>query len=89
MSQLPATYLISDHAREEAERREIPLEIVDQVMVSPGQIVHGHSGRMIYQSQIEISGTLYLVRAIVTDADPRMVVMVYRTSKIEKYWSRL
>jgi len=34
-------------------------------------------------------GTLYLVRVVV-DAGPHdeMVVTVYRTSKIEKYWSK-
>ena len=81
------TYRISDHAREEAERRGIPLAVVHAVMESPGQIVEAHRDRKTYQSQVDISGKLYLVRVIVEVTDPLTVVTVYRTSKIEKYWS--
>ncbi len=81
------TYHITDHAREEAERRGIPLDILGRVMESPGQIVHAHSDRKAYQSKVEIDGKLYVVRAIVEMSEPLTVVTVYRTSKIEKYWS--
>ena len=42
----------------------------------------------MYQSQIELRpGRMFLVRAIVAeDADPPVVVTVYRTRKIAKYW---
>lgn len=33
-----------------------------------------------------MDGTLYLVRAIVESADPVIVITVYRTSRLEKYW---
>ncbi len=81
------SYLISDHAREEAQRRGISIEIIEQIMVQPGQIVDAHSGRQAYQSQITIDDKLYLVRVFVEDTDPKTVVTVYRTSKIKKYWS--
>jgi len=81
------TYRISHHAREEAERRGIPLDVLQGVMESPGQIVDAHSDRKAYQSKVEIKGKLYVVRAIVEATDPLTVVTVYRTSKIEKYWS--
>jgi len=81
------TYRISDHAREEAERRGIPLDILQTVMESPGQIIEAHSDRKAYQSKVEIDGKLYVVRAIVEMTDPLTVVTVYRTSKVEKYWS--
>jgi hypothetical protein len=81
------TYRLTDHAREEAERRGIPLAVLQTVMETPGQIIDSHSDRKAYQSKVEIDGKLYVVRAIVEQADPLTVVTVYRTSKIEKYWS--
>ncbi len=80
-------YRITDHAREEAERRGIPLDVLHKVMEAPGQIIAAHSDRKAYQSKVEIDGKLYVVRAIVENTDPLTVVTVYRTSKIEKYWS--
>ena len=40
-----------------------------------------------YQSQLDFGGRIFLVRAIVAeDVVPNLVVTVYRTSKISKYW---
>lgn len=83
---LPA-YRITDHAREEAERRNIPLDVLQRVMEAPGQIIDAHSDRKAYQSKVEIDGKLYVVGAIVEMIDPLTAVTVYRTSEIEKYWS--
>jgi len=80
-------YRISDHAREECARRGIPLSVLQEVLESPDQIVDTHHNRKVYQSKIEINGKLYVVRAIVENTDPLTVITVYRTSKIEKYWS--
>ena len=80
-------YRISDHASEEANRRGIPLEVLQSVMESPGQIVAVHSERRAYQSKVMMNDKLYVVRAIVEMTDPLTVVTVYRTSRIEKYWS--
>lgn len=85
MSKLP--YRVSNHALEEAQRRGIPMELIQEVMASPGQIVAAHSGRKVYQSKVDIDGALYLVRIIVELGDPASIIAVYRTSKIEKYWS--
>ena len=43
---------------------------------------------MAYQSQLDFGGgRIFLVRAIVrVDIDPAVVVTVYRTSEIAKYW---
>ena len=81
------TYHITDHAREEAALRGIPLDVVRTVMESPGQVIAAHGDRKAYQSKVEINSKLYVVRAIVEMTDPPTVVTVYRTSKIEKYWS--
>lgn len=83
----PSDYYLTNHAREEAARRSIPLDVLDDVLRAPTQIVVTHSGRKAYQSQVHIDGKLYLVRAIVEETDPLTVITVYRTSKIEKYWS--
>lgn len=79
---------ISRHAREEMERRAIPLNIVETVLQTPQQIVDEYGNKKAYQSIMDIgTGKDYLVRVIVNDAvDPAKVVTVYRTSKISKYW---
>lgn len=80
-------YRLTDHAREEAERRSIALDLIESTVNTPGQIVDAHSERKVYQSQHEIEGKLYLIRVIVEETDPLTVITVYRTSNIKKYWS--
>ncbi len=47
-------------------------------------------GREVVHSRIEFAGRRYLVRVFVeVDRSPVEVVTVYRTSKIDKYWSLL
>jgi hypothetical protein len=77
----------STHAREEAARRNIPLEVLHQVMETPDQVVAVHSQRQAYQSKVVMDAKLYVVRVIVEMTDPPTVITIYRTSKIEKYWS--
>lgn len=84
---MPVDYRLTDHAHEEMERRSIPLEILERVLTEPEQIVEGHKGRKTYQSRVEINDRQYLIRAIIEETDPITVVTVYRTSKIDKYWS--
>ncbi len=81
---------ISRHARDEMNRRGIPLNIVEIVLQNPGQIVDEHGNKKAYQSIIDArTGKNYLVRVILNDTvDPAKVVTVYKTSKIEKYWRK-
>jgi len=81
-------YRLSKHARQECQRRRIPLSIVDAVMSAPQQMVPERDGKQAYQSQLVFGdGRTFLVRAIVDDRDePATVVTVYRTTKVEKYW---
>jgi len=81
-------FKLSRHALEEIERRGIPRDLLDQVLQNPQQILPERDGKKIYQSQVEFGESkLFLLRAIVNDAvEPAVVVTVYRTSKIEKYW---
>lgn len=82
------TFEISRHAREEMERRAIPLNIVESVLQHPQQIVDEYGNKKAFQSIIDLgNGKDYLVRVIVNDTlDPARVVTVYKTSKVMKYW---
>jgi hypothetical protein len=78
----------SRHALEEMARRGISQPTVDDVLAHPQQVLDTPDGKKVYQSQVDFGGgRLFLVRAIVAeDVDPNLVVTVYRTSKISKYW---
>jgi hypothetical protein len=61
---------------------------VDAVLRSPEQVVPEHDGRVAYQSRVAMdAGQIFLLRVLVVqDVDPAVVITVYRTSKIAKYW---
>jgi hypothetical protein len=82
------TFVFSRHALDEIVRRRIPRHSVDDVLNSPQQVVDTPDGKKAYQSQLDFgSGKLFLLRVIVAfDVDPPLVVTLYRTSKINKYW---
>lgn len=69
-------------------RRGIPQHMVDDVLANPQQIIDMPDGKKAYQSQIDFGGgRIFLLRVIVAvDVAPNLVVTVYRTSKIGKYW---
>jgi hypothetical protein len=81
-------YKLSRHARLEMERRGIALDLLEHVLHNPQQIVMETRGKKAYQSIIDFgAGKKFLVRAIVADEnDPPVVITIYRTSKIHKYW---
>lgn len=80
-------YELSAHVKQEMERRDIPLAIVETVLASPGQKVPEHGNVICYQSKVEINQRIYLIRVMVNEtAVPSKVVTAYRTSKIDKYW---
>ena len=82
--------VLSDHARTQAARRGLSEEVVLGVARSPEQRLAVRPGREVRQSRIGMpaGGTLYLVRVVVDSGpDADTVVTVYRTSKIDKYWS--
>jgi hypothetical protein len=81
-------FSLTPHAEQELERREIPRAFLNLVLQNPEQVVTERDGRRAYQSQFEFAnGKVYLVRAIVDEeAEPSVVITVYRTSRISKYW---
>jgi hypothetical protein len=82
------TFRYSHHAETELALRRIPRALVDQILCNPQQVVPERPPKKAYQSQVDVGdGRMMLVRAVVDDTvEPAVVVTVYRTSKISKYW---
>lgn len=78
---------ISNHAKEQMELRNIPLQVVMKVLEYPQQVIT-QEGKKIYQSIVNFEGEgNYLVRVFVNiDKIPNLVITVYRTSKLDKYY---
>ncbi len=83
-------YRVSRHARQEMERRNIPAEIVQAILEEPQQVIEHSGGKKVYQSKVEFKkGKTFLVRVFVAEkGDIPVVVTVYRTGKIQKYWGQ-
>ena len=81
-------FLVSRHAEEKMARRQIPRARLEAVLENPEQRVREPGDKEILQSLFATEdGKMYLVRAVLAmDKDPPVVVTVYRTSKVEKYW---
>ena len=72
---------------EELEKRKLPLSLLEEVLEAPEQKVPEVEEITCYQSRVEIDGKRYLLRVMVNGTvSPPVVVTVYRTSKITKYW---
>jgi len=76
-------FTFTPHAMDEMAERDIPLYVVLIVLGFPQAILPEQKGRNAYQSEVEINGKTYIVRAIVEPDGT--VVTVYRTSKVRKY----
>ena len=81
-------FRFSKHAESELVLRQIPREFVEEVLRQPQQIVPERPPKKAYQSQVDFgSGSIFLLRVIVDDTvEPAIVVTLYRTKKINKYW---
>jgi hypothetical protein len=81
-------FYITRHAEEQCERRGISIEILDAVLQNPEQVVEDEEGKRIYQSQVDFeTGKTYLIRAVVSEkTKPAIVITVYKTSQISRYW---
>ena len=81
-------FKFSKHAEAELILRQIPREFAEEVLRHPQQIVPERPPKKAYQSQVDFGGgRTFLLRVIVDDTvEPAMVVTVYRTTKINKYW---
>lgn len=85
--QFPSAVL-SAHARTEIARRGLPADQVSSALAHPDQVLMVRTGRVVLHKRYESAGREYLLRLFVDfDREPPVVVTLYRTSKIEKYWS--
>jgi len=81
------TFVFSKHVLEELKERNIPRNLVEQVLQAPQQKVPEVENVTCYQSRIDMKGKEYLLRVMVNErVNPAKVVTVYRTSKVTKYW---
>jgi hypothetical protein len=83
--------VISDHARFEMARRQLSEEMVKSVAQNPQQIVKLKKERRVYQNKYYDSSEdkEMLLRVICEERHNLLfVVTVYKTSKVEKYWSK-
>lgn len=79
-------FRLSIHAQEQLADRRLPFQLLQIVLENPQQIIE-EDGIKIYQSQFDRDGKLQLFRVFVDDSfDPVVVVTIYVTSKIAKYW---
>lgn len=83
-----AHYMLSSHVLQEMARRGVSRQVVVGILAQPEQVVPGQDNRTIYQSRLDNEeGKTYLVRVVVDEQiDPPVVITVYRTSKVRKYW---
>ena len=78
---------LSNHAKEQIEDREIPVDMVLAVVKNPAQKYFNDIDETVCQSKVIFGEKTYLLRVFVNFAkNPPVVISVYRTSKINKYW---
>ena len=82
-------FRLSEHAKSELLRRQISMELAMQVAQEPDQIIPARNGLECRQSKFyeESSNKEYLLRVIVSPKiTPNVIVTLYKTSKLDKYW---
>lgn len=84
---MPKPIRITGHAHFEMKRRGIAKADVLEAIRNPGQVVPSVKGRMIFQSLIGPLRRLLLRVVVREDVHAYHVVTVYKTSKVDKYWS--
>ncbi len=72
-------WILTDHLKEQLEERKILIEVVFDALNNPDEVVEGDKGRMIYHKMIQGR----LLRVVVKR---NVVITVYHTNKIRKYW---
>ena len=66
--------------------RRISVEIAQTIINNPQQTIT-QEGKRIYQSIINFEDGDYLIRVFVNiEKQPNLVITIYKTSKIEKYY---
>jgi len=82
-------FVLSRHAEEQLLRRSLNRSIVESIMMNPEQILEDENDTdiLIYQSIVKEDCKSFLYRVFVnTKLFPNVIVTLYRTTKIEKYY---
>jgi len=75
------------YAESQIQERDIKREDVLNTVRFPGQILPAKKGRKVAQKIIERNGQKGLLRVIFEEkVNAKVVITVYWTSKIKKYW---
>jgi hypothetical protein len=78
--------VFSKHAQEQMQRRNINYEHVLSTVLQPEQVVED-TGIVICQSIIKENEQMFLLRVFVNkDKYPNVIVTLYKTTKILKYY---
>ena len=83
--------IITEHAKFEADRRNISEELLKTVVEVPQQKLSSKKRRVILQNRYydETEGKEMLLRVIgIEVVEGFKVITVYKTSKIDKYWQK-
>ena len=76
----------TDYAEKRLQRRSLSLETVIAVLEQPEQITE-ERGRKVAQSRYRTeSGKEHLLRVVIEENDDKLVITVYDTAKVQKYW---
>ncbi len=76
----------SDHAKFEMKRRGLSETQIQEVYEYPQQKIKLANDREIWQNKLQMDGEDYIVRIVMELKPQLMIVTVYRSSKIKKYW---
>ena len=82
---------ITEHARWQLARRGIPIELLEVALRDAHQRVAGAQGRTIYHPRYTSfsAGHEMLLRVITEPSDDTLIVVsVYATSRVDRYWLR-
>ena len=82
-------FVFSKHAEEQMQRRGINRKDVETVVLRPDQTLTDYENKdiTVFQSLIKENGRMFLLRVFVnTSKLPNIIVTLYRTTKIQKYY---
>ena len=79
-------FRFSNHAEERLWARGLSKDLVLEVLNNPDKIIELDSVLLIYQKILVEPDKRYLYRVFVNrELDPKLIVTVYKTSKIDRY----
>ncbi|MCX6249955.1 MAG: DUF4258 domain-containing protein [Bacteroidetes bacterium] len=80
-------FIFSQHALDQMRERGITKETVENILAKPDQVKTHEEDLTVFQHLERIDKTVFLIRVFVNvRKSPNVVVTVYRTSKIAKYY---